>query len=36
MKGVKVLQYIFGCHIVKTDFFFFFFFLIMEYERIVN
>ena len=34
MKGVKVLQYIFGCHIVKTDFFFFF--LIMEYERIVN
>ena len=35
MKGVKVLQYIFGCHIVKTDFFFFFF-LIMEYERIVN
>ena len=33
MKGVKVLQYIFGCNIVKTDFFFF---LIMEYERIVN
>ena len=36
MKGVKVLQYIFGCHIVKYDFFFFFFFLIMEYDRIVN
>ena len=32
MKGVKVLQYVFGCHIVKTDFFF----LTMEYKRIVN